>query len=73
MKGADVNAETEDGRSPLDTAIFQQKDDVAALLKSKGAIVERYRCTTEKNGSTTTTLRHGQCPFPIDTRELISE
>lgn len=70
MKGADVNAE-DDGRSPLDAAIQYSKTDIAAFLKSKGAIVETYRCTASQNGGTKTVSRHGPCPSPTDQRVLM--
>lgn len=70
-KGADVNAETDFGNSPLDGAIQYSKTDIAALLRSKGAIVESYRCTSSRNGVTTTVSRHGPCPLPTDQRDLI--
>jgi len=73
-QGADVNAETDGGGSPLDAALFHAKEDVAALLKARGAIVERYRCTsTNSNGATRGSIHHGPCPSPSDQRELLPE
>lgn len=70
MKGADVNVEA-DGYSPIDGAMQYSKTDIAAFLKSKGAIVESYRCTSSQNGGTRTVSRHGPCPSPTDQRDLI--
>ncbi|WP_292433202.1 ankyrin repeat domain-containing protein [Methylobacter sp.] len=68
-KGANVNAETNFGGSPLDRV---RKKDIAELLLARGAIVEQFRCESSNgNGSTTTTVRHGQCPSPNDVRTLL--
>lgn len=72
-KGADVNAETNNGGSALDRATFNRVDDIAALLRSSGALVELFRCETSNGSSTTTTLWHGKCPFPSDVRTLVPQ
>lgn len=72
-KGADVNAETDSGGSPLDNAVFHSNNDIAALFKAKGAILEHYRCTSTVNGVSTGSIRHGPCPSPTDQRELLPE
>lgn len=73
-KGADVNAEGFLGISALDIAIVNKNNDIAKLLESRGALVERFKCVHPKTagrqgfGSIFTISHTGKCPNPRDVK-----
>lgn len=63
-KGANVNIEGYYGITPLDVALDEGHDDIAELLKSRGAIVERFLCLEDVPGQpwpNETINRIGKC------------